>query len=210
MRIEILQEVQPSGLGLQIAARERPRALDPVVEENPARWVIRQNPKTGDRTIEMLSWGFVHGWSEVPEMRRPKTTKAEGVPTSPFFGDAYRRRRCLVPVTAFIEIKRSWKRTIESCLVTMDTKEFALGGVWETWSHPSSWQRLTTFALITTPANALIRPVAERMPLIISSTDYDRWLSRLEFNPSDLLVPFPSQDMRMRRVFSSGQVKQRW
>ena len=48
-----------------------------------------------------------------------------------------------------------------------------------------------TFAVITTNANDLVRPIHDRMPLIIASIDYDRWLSPLDTDPRDLLVPFP-------------------
>ena len=121
----------------------------------------------------------------------------------------------MVPVTGFVECRRSWDRKIESYLVTLDMESFALGGIWETWSNPITAESLTTFSLITTPANTLIRSVAERMPLVIGPIHYDLWLSRLEFNPSDLLAPFPSEAMRVERTSSqvfppNERLKQRW
>jgi len=103
---------------------------------------------------------------------------------------------------------------IESYVVTTDTESFALGGIWEAWSDPTTRESLTTFALITTPANSLVHSVAERMPLVIPPIHYDRWLSRLEFNPRDLLAPFPSEAMRVERASSPellpNEFKQRW
>jgi putative SOS response-associated peptidase YedK len=106
----------------------------------------------------------------------------------------------LVPVTDFIESQKELDTEIEPYRVTMNSGAFALGGIWERWPNPTTKRLKTTFALITTPANNLIRPVAERMPLIISPSNYDRWLSRLEFNPHDLLVPFESETMRLQRA----------
>ena len=202
MHIEIVQASPPSGLGLEIIFTEV-NEFDPVLKEESARWVIRQHPKTRERTLERLSWGFIHNWSRTPDSgQRPRTTSADGIATSPRFGDAYRRRRCLVPVIGFVECKRSWGKKVESYVVTTDTESFALGGIWETWSDPTTRESLTTFALITTPANALVRSVAERMPLVIPPIHYDRWLSRLEFNPRNLLAPFPSEAMRVKRASS--------
>jgi len=120
----------------------------------------------------------------------------------------------LVPVSGFIERKGSWSKKIESYLVTLDVESFALGGIWETWSNPTTAEALTTFAVITTPANTLVHSVAERMPLVIAPSHYDRWLSRLEFNPGDLLVPFSPEGMRVERVsirrLAGFEIKGRW
>jgi len=74
---------------------------------------------------------------------------------------------------------------------------FALAGIWENWRHPHTEEWIRTFAIITCPANDLIRPIHDRMPVIIAPIQYDRWLSPLDPDPRDLLVPFPSEPMRM-------------
>ncbi len=57
--------------------------------------------------------------------------------------------------------------------------------------------RRMTFAIITTNSNDLVRPIHDRMPVIIAPIDYDRWLSPLDPDPRDLLVPFPSEPTTM-------------
>jgi putative SOS response-associated peptidase YedK len=56
------------------------------------------------------------------------------------------------------------------------------------------WTR--TFAVITTDANALVAEIHDRMPLILASEDYVRWLGD-EPDPADLMRPFPAEPMRM-------------
>ena len=56
------------------------------------------------------------------------------------------------------------------------------------------WVR--TFAIITTDANALLADIDDRMPAVLSQSDYIRWLSE-EAEPRELLRPFPSEAMRM-------------
>jgi putative SOS response-associated peptidase YedK len=59
---------------------------------------------------------------------------------------------------------------------------------------PNQWVR--TFAIITTDANELVIDIHDRMPLILASGDYVRWLSD-EPDPRDSMRPFPAVPMRM-------------
>jgi putative SOS response-associated peptidase YedK len=54
-----------------------------------------------------------------------------------------------------------------------------------------------TLAIITTTANELVSAIHDRMPVILHPDDYDRWLSSIEPDPRDLLVPYPAEPMTM-------------
>jgi putative SOS response-associated peptidase YedK len=71
-----------------------------------------------------------------------------------------------------------------------------LGGLWENWKDPTSGEWIPTFAIITTDANERVAEIHNRMPLILASADYVRWLSD-EYDPRDLMRPFPAEPMRM-------------
>jgi putative SOS response-associated peptidase YedK len=66
----------------------------------------------------------------------------------------------------------------------------------ENWKEPTSGEWLRTFVVITADANELVAQIHNRMPLILHAKDYTRWLSD-EPDPRDLMVPFPSEPMRM-------------
>ena len=67
-------------------------------------FVIRQNHKTGERSLDLLKWGLIpHGCSDPRGGRRPINAKAESVSRLPTFRDAYALRRCIVPVDGFFE-----------------------------------------------------------------------------------------------------------
>ncbi len=51
--------------------------------------------------------------------------------------------------------------------------------------------------MITTAANELVSEIHDRMPVIIPPVAYERWLSTMEPDARDLLVPFPSEPMRI-------------
>jgi putative SOS response-associated peptidase YedK len=115
----------------------------------------------------------------------------------PTFRDAYRRRRCIVPVDGFFEWKATKGRLKQPYAIAMkDGSPFGIGGLWENWKDPTSGEWIRTFAIITTDANELVAEIHDRMPLIITPTDYERWLSD-EPDPHDLMRPFPAAPMEM-------------
>ena len=66
--------------------------------------VIRENHKTGERSLDLIKWGLIPHWCEDPKGgRKPINAKAESVSRLPMFGDAYAQRRCIVPVDGFFE-----------------------------------------------------------------------------------------------------------
>ena len=56
---------------------------------------------------------------------------------------------------------------------------------------------MRTFCIITTTANELVGEIHDRMPVILPPDAYDRWLANIEPDPRDLLVPFPSELMKI-------------
>ena len=116
----------------------------------------------------------------------------------PTFHDAYRRRRCIVPVDGFFEWKAiKGRRTKQPYAIAMkDGAPFALAGIWENWKAPASGEWIRTFAIITTDANELVATMHDRMPVILARDDHARWLGE-EPDPRDLMRAFPAGLMRM-------------
>jgi putative SOS response-associated peptidase YedK len=125
------------------------------------------------------------GWPETDQR------KCETVRTLPSFREAYRKRRCILPVDGFFEWKaiKGQKAKQPYAIAMKDGSPFGIGGLWENWKDPTSseWR---TFAII----NKLVAEIHDRMPLILAPTDYARWLSD---EPDPLMRPFPAEPMRM-------------
>src|SRR3954464_13184196 len=68
-------------------------------------WAIRQNHDTDERSLDLLRWGLVPYWSKQKPKPPPINAKSETVARLPMFRDAYRRRRCIMPVDLFFEWK---------------------------------------------------------------------------------------------------------
>ena len=162
--------------------------------------MIRQHPETGERTLDRLWWGLIPGWiKEASPKVKPINATAERVASAPMFRAAYVKRRCLLPIDNFFE----WKaikgvKAKQPFAIGLKTGEpFALAAFWEGWRHPESGEVLRTFCVITTTANELVADIHNRMPVILQPEAYDRWLSKVEPDPRDLLVPFPPEPMMM-------------
>jgi putative SOS response-associated peptidase YedK len=201
----ITQKSSPNRLGLGLTTVnlvEPLYTLPPKYNGAPGQehWVIRQNPKTDERTLDRLWWGLIPYWcKDASGGRKPINAKSETVASLPSFRDAYRGRRCLLPVDNFFEWRAiKGARAKQPYAIAMRSGQpFALAGIWENWQKPGTEEWLRTFAIITTTANDLVRDIHDRMPVIVPPASYDRWLSAIEPDPRDMLVPYPPELMRM-------------
>jgi putative SOS response-associated peptidase YedK len=134
--------------------------------------------------------------------RKAINAKAETVASLPTFREAYRKRRCILPVDGFYEWKAIKGRGKQPYAIAMkDGSPFGIAGIWENWKDPSTGEWVRTFAIITTDANSLVAEIHDRMPAILSPADYIRWLSD-EPDPHEMLRPFPSEPMKMWAISS--------
>jgi putative SOS response-associated peptidase YedK len=196
-----------SGGPLRYAIVDGMNARDSRVHNYPPRWngapsqellVIRRNHKTGEVSLDALRWGLIPNWCSDPHGgRKPINAKCETVRDLPMFRDAYRSRRCIAPVDGFFEWKaiKGTKAKLPFAIAMRDGSPFGIAGIWENWRDPAGeWQR--TFAIITVPSNELVSQIHDRMPTILQSDQYDRWLCD-EPDPRDLLQSYPAGLMRM-------------
>lgn len=161
--------------------------------------VIRQNHKTGKRSLDLIKWGLIPHWCTDPKGgRKPINARAENLTKLPMFREAYTQRRCIVPVDGFFEWRAiKGARAKQPYAIAMkDGSPFGLAGLWENWRNPSTGEWERTFAIITVPSNELVGQIHDRMPAILKPAGYNRWLG-LEPDPHDLLITYPSEPMTM-------------
>ena len=82
--------------------------------------------------------------------------------------------------------------------VHLKTKEpVGLAGLWDVWRKPDG-KKVESFTIITTEPNELLRPIHNRMPVILSPDDEEQWLdaSRTTFvKAKSLLKPYSEELM---------------
>jgi putative SOS response-associated peptidase YedK len=129
--------------------------------------------------------------------------KAETLLSRALWRVPFHRRRCLIPADGFYEWRRLDEKTKQPFAFAMRSgKPFAFGGVWDAWKDPATEDWLQSFSIITTDPNELTATVHDRMPVILRTADYDRWLDRVnvEGPPLDLLRPYEAAEMTMHAV----------
>ena len=129
------------------------------------------------RRVGALRWGLVPSFAEDARGGpRAINARAETVHARPAFRDAFRRRRCLVVADGFYEWRREGSARVPFLARPQAQAPLAFAGVWERWRAPDGGE-LTSCAIVTCPANADLRPVHDRMPVILDRAARDRWLA---------------------------------
>lgn len=101
--------------------------------------------------------------------------RAESIDSSRAFGDAFLRRRCIVPISGFYEWIREGKRRLPQHVLAADGEALLLAGVWEHWSRGN--ESIDSFAIVTTAVHEQLAFLHDRQPLMFSATDALDWLA---------------------------------
>ena len=108
-----------------------------------------------------MRWGLVPFWAKDIKVGFANiNAKAEGIENKPAFREAFRQRRCLVPVDNFYEWKKTGTGKQPYAIALADRQIMALAGLWETWRSPAG-ERVRSFAIITTTAERILRRAAQ-------------------------------------------------
>jgi putative SOS response-associated peptidase YedK len=149
------------------------------------------------RTLVMLHWGLIPFWAKDPEVgARLINARSETVAEKPAFREAFRRRRCLVLADGFYEWQKQDGGKQPYYIHLRDGTPFAFAGLWERWNGPEG--SVESCTLLTTQPNELMRPLHNRMPVILEPKDYDLWIDP-GIRQTDLLLPllypYPAEQM---------------
>jgi putative SOS response-associated peptidase YedK len=154
--------------------------------------IVRNNRETGARELVFAHWGLVPFWAKDSKIgNRMINARAETVAEKPAFRAAFRKRRCLVPANGFYEWKKNASGKQPYLIQMKNQSPFAFAGLWESWHNPENDTHLQSCTIIVTAANGLMSPIHDRMPVILSSDNYGRWLDSTMEDGASLLTPCP-------------------
>ena len=162
--------------------------------------ILRRVQRTEPRRLAFVRWGFVPSWSLDPWRRGPLiNARSETAAEKSSFREAFERRRCLIPADGFYE----WKPVPGSrakqpfAIRLRDGRPFAFAGLWEP-PAPAEAEPVETCTILTTQPNGLLRPIHDRMPVILPPEEYEPWLDPGPARPGELLAllrPYPAEAM---------------
>src|SRR5271170_3038173 len=106
--------------------------------------IVRVNHESGEREVAMMRWGLIPFWSKDTKIGYSNiNAKCETVAASALYGEAFRRRRCLVPASGFYEWKKlDAKHKQPYAIRVKEDSLCAFAGVWETWRDTATRQKL--------------------------------------------------------------------
>jgi putative SOS response-associated peptidase YedK len=160
--------------------------------------VVRVERPGEPRRLGMLRWGLIPYWAKEASIgNRMINARSESVAEKPAYRWSFRKQRCLIPADGFYEWKKEGKAKQPYFIHRKDGKPLAFAGLWARWQNPEKGPT-DTFTILTTGSNELIRPLHDRMPVILDPKDFDLWLDpevedREKLEP--LLAPFDSGQM---------------
>jgi putative SOS response-associated peptidase YedK len=177
---------------------ERPRfniaPTDPVI-------AIRRTEEAKNQAGR-LRWGLVPGfWAEKKGQRPLINARAESVATQPAFKESFEQRRCLIPADGFYEWRKDETGKQPIWFSEPERELFAFAGIWAEL-RPEGRDPVTSCALITCPPNNLMRPVHDRMPVVLERELESSWLDP-DADVDDLLEilrPAPEGALELREV----------
>ena len=156
---------------------------------------IRFNPESKQRTLDALRWGLIPYWAKDPKIAyKTINARVETVETAPSYREAFKKRRCLIPVDGFYEWKKVLGGKIPYSISMKDSSPFVFAGLWEGWKDPANGEWLHTCTIITGEPNEFVREIHTRMPVILPEEHHDAWLSGEA--GKEVLVPYPANLMK--------------
>jgi putative SOS response-associated peptidase YedK len=182
-------------------------AAEPLDDELGARFNVAPTDdafvvvqREDRRAIKAYRWGLIPHWAtDLKTGSKMFNARAETLMGSPAFRDAFKRKRCLVPVDAFYEWKREGTIRQPYAIARDDGRPLALAGLWAGWKDPATDTVRRTFTIITTTPNEAMADLHDRMPVVIPDDAWDRWLDHTDPDPSELRAMLePTDDIALR------------
>ncbi|HEY8466269.1 MAG TPA: SOS response-associated peptidase [Solirubrobacterales bacterium] len=176
---------------------ERPRfniaPTDPVL-------AVRERAQR--RELGTLRWGLIPGKWALEKKGPPLiNARAESLERQPAFAESFRERRCLIPADGFYEWRRDERGKVPIWFSRPDGDLFAFAGIWARY-EPRDSEPIASCALITCAPNELMRPIHDRMPVVLDPEAEELWISDTNDIEAllEVLRPAPEDALVMREV----------
>ena len=118
-----------------------------------------------------MRWGLIpRWWSKTIKDAKTATfnARAETIETKPFFRDAFRRTRCLIPMSGYYE----WQDTQAVSSRGISRRDGApiltAAGPWDEWKNRATGERLKSCTMIITEPSDFAAEVHDWLPAFLS------------------------------------------
>lgn len=178
-------------------------ALQPSYNIAPTQAVLTVVERDGVRALEAMRWGLIPFWAKDKSIgARMINARAEGVADSAAFKRPLKNQRCLIVADGFYEWRKVGAKKIPMFIRLKSKRPFGFAGLYDTWKSPDG-EPITSCTIITTAANGLVKPLHDRMPVIVPKKLHQLWLDPEHQDLDELtslLAPYPSEQMEAYEV----------
>ncbi len=133
---------------------------------------------TNTRVYTYAHFGLIPSWA-TKRSSMQVNARSETVFEKASFKEAYRRRRCLIPLNGYFEWKKDplTKKSKPHFILSATGDYFVFAGIYESWYDNKLRETILTCALLTTEPNEKISQLHDRMPVILESYQWETWLN---------------------------------
>ena len=126
-----------------------------------------------------MRWGLVPYWWSKPPKQLPATFNAGLTPsaTKPMFRDAFKRRRCVIPMSGFYEWRQMEDGKQPFFISGAKSPILSVAGLWDNWTNRESGEAIRSCTMIVTEANRFMSEIHDRMPVFLPPDRLDAWLN---------------------------------
>ena len=154
---------------------------------------------TGDGAarVDAFHWGLIPSWAKDRKIAsRMINARAETLAEKPAFKGLFKKKRCIVAMDGFYEwqpgrpdgpLNSKGKPLKQPMFIDrVDRELLAVAALWTAWKDPNDAEGrfLHSATLVTTAANATMRPVHDRMPALLTADQWASWLDSSQTSTS--------------------------
>ncbi len=189
--LNIPPEVIAKVFGLQDIPQYEPRYnIAPSLAVATVRHIEDRNK------LDFMKWGLIPSWSK-EIVRSPVNSRSETVHEKLMFAQALKYNRCIIPASGFYEWQSHGDHKQPYYVRLSNSSVMGFAGLWERWKTEDG-SDLETCCILTTDANEIMKPIHDRMPVVLQSDSYNLWLNCNMHDPHELerlYQPFPPDQM---------------
>ncbi|HRI26897.1 MAG TPA: SOS response-associated peptidase [Chitinophagales bacterium] len=161
---------------------------------------------TEPHVLQFYRWGLIPKWAKDKRIgAKMINARAETLAEKPAFKHALHHARCLVPANGYFEWLTHGKTKTPYCITTCPDGLMAFAGLWAVWQNEANvHETISSFTIITVPAQPSIAHIHNRMPLVLMPQQYRLWLSDVA-KPADVLELLRTPDTMNVAFYEVGK-----
>lgn len=155
----------------------------------------------GKRKLVSMRWGLIPSWWNKSLKKMNLATfnaRVETVEQKPMFRSAFKRNRCIIPASGYYEWQGTPAGKQPYYFTPTDGPILSIAGIWDEWKDQDTGKLLKSCTMIITDPNKVAAKIHDRMPVLLSSDQFEPWLSGNA--GKEMLKPAPDGMIEMRPV----------